>query len=91
MRILSQSVTGDAQVVAGECYFVGAELAHSTDTEMILYNENSSSKTAAKKISTLRVVDEMEYANVMLPMPGLKCDGIYADWTAGVGTVYYYR
>jgi len=91
MRILAKSVTADAQVVAGDCYFVGAELSHTTDTEMILYNENSSSKTAANKLATLKVTEEMQHDSMALPIPGVKCEGIYADWTAGIGTVYYYR
>ena len=91
MRILAVSVTADAQAVAGDCYFVGAELSHTTDTNMILYNENSSSKTAANKLATLVVTDEMQHDSMSIPIPGVKCEGIYADWTAGTGTVYYYR
>ena len=91
MRILAKSVTADAQVVAGDCYFVGAELSHTTDTNMILYNENSSSKTAAKMMATLKVTDEVQHDSMSIPIPGVKCEGIYAAWTAGIGTVYYYR
>lgn len=91
MRILSQTVTADAQVVAGDCYFVGAELSHTTDTNMILYNENTSSKTAGAKLATLNVTEEVMHDFMALPLPGVKCEGIYADWTAGTGTVYYYR
>ncbi len=91
MRILAKSVTADAQVVAGDCYFVGAELSHTTDTNMILYNENGSSKTAAKMMATLKVTDEVQHDSMSIPIPGVKCEGIYADWTAGIGTVYYYR
>jgi len=91
MRILAKSVTADAQVVAGDCYFIGAELSHTTDTNMILYNENGASKTAAKMMATLKVTDEMQHDSMILPTPGIQCEGIYADWTAGTGTVYYYR
>jgi len=91
MRILAKSVTEDAQVVAGDCYFVGAELSHTTDTNMVLYNENGSSKTAEKMMATLKVTDEVQHDSMSIPIPGVKCEGIYADWTAGIGTVYYYR
>lgn len=91
MQLLHATVTADAQVVSGECYFVGAELGHTTDTSLILYNENDNSKTAAQKMATLKTTDETQWVNLSLPLPGIKCSGIYADWTAGLGTVWYYR
>lgn len=94
MQILSATITADAQVHSGECYFVGAEYSTTgcaADKAMIVYNENSASKTAAKKICTLCNSDEVQSDRMVLPLPGIKCEGIYVDWdTAGVGTVYYY-
>lgn len=93
MKILSTSFTGDAQLVGSECYVVGAELNDVTgDAYAILYNEASSAKTAAQIFLTLRVCDETQCANLMFPLPGLKCDGVYVDWngTSAVGTLYYY-
>jgi len=81
------SITADTQVADGECYLYGAELSHSTDTSLIIYNEADSSETAAKKVITLRVSDEMQYACIIFPIP-MRVAGVYADWTAGVGTVY---
>ena len=65
--------------------------ACAADRTMIVYNENTADKTAAKKICTLNISDEVQSDSRMLPMPGIKCEGIYVDWTTdGVGTVYYY-
>lgn len=91
MDIQHVIVTADAQAVAGECYFVGAELAHTTDTSLIIYDENAATKTAAQKFVSLKVTDEMQHDHVMFPIPGKKCSGIYCDWTAGTATVYYYK
>ena len=90
MQILAKSITADVQVHAGECYFVGADLYHTTDDALVIYNEATASKTAAKIIAKPAVTDEMQNCNIMLPLPGIKCEGIYVDWTAGLGTVYYY-
>lgn len=90
MRILTASITADAQVFSGDCYFVGADLYNAGDTSMIVYNENSASKTAAKKIMTIATTDEVQSAHANVPLPGVKCEGIYVDWTAGVGTIYYH-
>ena len=92
MQILHAVVGADAQVVAGECYVVGVSIDDLTgDGLCAFYNENASSKTAAQLFCTLRCTDETQFASMMFPMPGLKCDGVYADWTSGAAYVYYYR
>lgn len=92
MKLLSVVVSADAQAVVGDCYFVGVNLSDQTgDGHVILYNENTSTKTAANALAELRVSDEFQSASLILPLPGIKCEGIYADWTAGVCVVYYYR
>ena len=92
MKILYKTITEDTQVYVGDCYLVGAELTRTaaTDTVMIVYDENDSDKTAAQKVITLVTSDETQGDNRIFPLPGIKCEGIYVDWTAGVGTVYYY-
>jgi len=91
--IIQHAVVGaDAQVVAGDCYVVGFSIDDlAGDGACIFYNENSDSKTAAQIIATMRCTDETQFASLMFPMPGLKCDGVYADWTSGAAYVYYYR
>ena len=93
MQILAQVIGADAQVISGACYFIGAQYTTTgcaADKAMIVYNENSASKTAAKKICTLCNSDEVQSDHLMLPLPGIKCEGIYVDWdTAGVGIIYY--
>jgi len=92
MQIQSVVVSADAQAVTGECYFVGVTISDQTgDGACILYNENDSSKTATKALCEIRASDEMQSNSIILPLPGVKCDGIYADWTAGVTTIFYYR
>jgi hypothetical protein len=92
MKLLSKIITADAQTIEGPCYFVGCNLADQTgDGHVTLYNENTSTKTAAQELCTLRVSDEFQSASMILPLPGIECTGIYADWTAGTCVVYYYR
>lgn len=92
MTILYKTITADAQITTQECYLVGVELSHdAADTSLIIYDEADSSKTAAKKVVTLRTSVEAQDVSRIFPLPGIKCDGLYADWTAGVGTIYYYH
>lgn len=89
MKILHKTITADAAVYVGDCYFIGADLYHTTDTNMIIYNEATATKTAAQIIAKPAVTDEMQNCNITIPLPGIKCEGIYVDWTAGLGTIYY--
>ena len=86
MQILYKTITADTQVHVGECYFVGATVSHTGSTMMTVYDEDASTATAARKLMQLNGTD----VTIMLPLPGVKCTGIYVDWNAGVGTVYYY-
>ena len=91
MVIKYKTITGDGQLLSGECYLVGVELTHTgADTSLIIYDEPTSDKSAGRKVATLRVSEEQLDAVRMFPMPGLKCNGIYADFAAGVGTIWYY-
>lgn len=90
--ILYKTITADTQVTKGECYLVGAELAHDTaDTYMYIYDEPDSTKSASKLALTLKVrYGFRHYDKKIFPMPGIKCNGIYVDYEAGIGTVYYH-
>ena len=93
MKVLYKSITADTQVYVGRCFLVGAELTRTgaTDTTMIIYDEASADKTAAQKVATLNTSDEVQSDRIMFSKdkePELV--GIYVDWTAGVGTIYYH-
>ena len=93
MKILTKSITADAQVVAGECYVVGAELNDLiANAYLELFNEDASTQTAAQLFVTLRASAQYQFTKIMFPLPGLKCDGVYADidGTDAKGTLYYY-
>jgi len=90
MQVLYKTITADTQVATTECYLVGAELSNGSNTSMIVYDEPDSTATAGKKVSTPQVTSYNRQASIVFPMPGVKCDGIYVDWNAGVGTIYYY-
>ena len=88
--ILYKTITANTQITTKECYLVGVELTHSAATILIIYNEDDSGVTATKKVATLRVSAEFQDTHKMFPLPGIRCIGLYADWTAGLGTVYYH-
>ena len=90
MILQYKTVTADAQVVPGECYLMGVELTQNSATSLIIYDEATSDATAAQKVVTLRTSAEFQDAKRTFTFPGIKCVGLYAAWTAGVGTVYYY-
>ena len=91
MVIQYKTITADAQLVSGECYLVAVELTHTgADTTLIIYDEPTNDKSAGRKVATLRVSEEQLDAFREFPMPGIKCNGVYADYTAGLGTIYYY-
>jgi hypothetical protein len=93
MKILTKAITADAQVVAGECYVVGAELNDLIGNAFLeLFDEDASTQTAAQLFVILRASAACQSVNIMFPMPGLKCNGVYADidGTDAAGTLYYY-
>jgi len=87
--MLYKTITEDTLVSNQECFLMGVELAHSSNTDLITYAEASTSATAANKVNTLSVTAYKRHSKIMFPYPGIKVPGIYVDWTAGVGTVYY--
>ena len=92
--ILYATITADTQVTTEECYLVGAEFAYNAGTSatsMTVYDELDSSKSASKIALILRSYVGFKHYDVkMFPEPGIKCNGIYVDWNAGIGTVYYH-
>jgi hypothetical protein len=68
---------------------MGAELAHTSNTSLIVYDEEVGSFTGGQKVTTQQVTAYKRHSKIMFPYPGIKCRGISTDWTAGVGTVYY--
>lgn len=87
---LYKTITANTQVYVGDCYLDGVELSHhSADTILIVYDEPDSTVDAAQKVVTLRTCVEQQDASRMFSNP-IKCTGLYVDWTAGVGTVYYH-
>jgi len=88
MQILCKALVAstDVQVFSGDCYLVGASLHHTGTTDLYVYNENTSTSTAAKRVIALKGTCE----SIMFPLPGIKCEGIYADNGTGTGHVYYY-
>lgn len=87
---LYKTITADTQVATTECYLDGIELSHTANTSMITYDEADSGATAAKKVSTIRCTTYTRQNSIIFPKGGIKCDGIYVDWDAGVGTIYYH-
>ena len=93
MKVLYKSITANTQVYVGKCFLVGAELTRTTGaaTTMIVYDEPDSTVAAAQIVATLNVSPQKQADRIMFPEdkePQLT--GIYVDWTAGVGTVYYH-
>jgi len=87
--MLYKSIIADTQVSTQECWLMGVELAHTANTTLLVYDQESASKTAAQLVSTTSVTAYKRHSKIMFPYPGIKCRGLYADWDAGVGTVYY--
>ena len=87
--MLYKTITADVQISTQECYLMGVELSHTGNTNLIIYDEHDATKTATSKVSTTQVTAYNRQVSIMFPYPGIKCNGLYADWTAGVGTVYY--
>lgn len=88
MNIKYKTITANTQVMSSKCYLMGVELSNATATSLVIYD--SSAGTAGDKVVTLRVSAEFQDAKRKFPLPGIECTGIYAAWTAGVGTVWYY-
>jgi len=91
VNIQYKTITANTQVCASECYLMGVELSNNSATSLIVYDEASATSSADRKVVTLRVSAEFQDAKRKFPLPGIKCDGIYVAWAAGVGTVWYYE
>jgi hypothetical protein len=68
---------------------MGAELAHTGNTAMTVFDEEDTSGTGGQLVTTQQVTAYKRHSQIMYPYPGIKCRGLYAVWAAGVGTVYY--
>ncbi len=90
MDIQYKTITANTQVMSSKCYLMGVELSHSSATSLIIYDEPTASTSADRKVVTLRVSAEFQDAKRTFALPGIECNGIYAAWSAGVGTVWYY-
>lgn len=95
MKVLYKTITDDTQVYVGKCFLVGVELsepAAASAYTMIVYDQATSGKTDAQKVTTLCITAQHQSDRIMFPKdrePELV--GIYVDWTTPcVGTVYYY-
>jgi len=89
--ILYKTITADTQVSSVPCYLVGAELAHATvTTDMKIYDEADNTKTAGERVLTVKVYNGFRHYDSKIFSHPIKCKGIYVDWTAGAGTVYYH-
>jgi len=91
MQLLYKSIATDTQVSTEECWLVGVELSHNDNSSMIVYDEADSTKTAAKKVVNMRVTSFTRQNLIFFPYDGIKCEGIYVDYNAGTGTIYYYK
>ena len=87
--MLYKTITADVQISTQGCWLMGVELSHTGNTNLIIYDEPDAIKTAVKKVTTTQTTAYNRENSIMFPYPGIKCNGLYADWTAGVGTVYY--
>lgn len=87
--MLYKYIAADTQISTQPCFLMGVELAHTGNTSLIVYDQESGSKTAAQKVSTQQTTAYKRHSQIMFPYPGISCRGLYVDWTAGVGTVYY--
>lgn len=86
-KLLYKTITADTQVSTQECYFVGAQIVNTTNTSMVIYDRSSN---AARKIATVKSTTYPEQGSMIFPSGGVHCQGIYVDWDAGTGTVWYH-
>lgn len=87
--MLYKTITENTQVTTQDCWLMGAEMSHTGNTDMKVYNVVAGAAVAANLVSTPRTTAYSRHACIVFPYPGIKCNGIWADWTAGVGTIYY--
>lgn len=87
--MLYKTITANTQVSTQECYLMGVELSHTSNTDLKIYDIKDTTAVAANLVSTPRVTTYNRQSSIMFPYPGIKCSGLWADWTAGVGTVYF--
>ena len=90
MKILYKTITVDTQVSTQECWLVGVELNHTGNCTMTVYDEADSGVTAARTVVTMKCSSYVRQNSILFPRKGVHCEGIYVNWDAGVGTIYYH-
>ena len=86
-RILCKVITTNTQVSTQPCFLIGASLEHTGTTDLEIYDEADAGGNTARQVIALKGSNTV---SVILPMPGIKCEGIYVKYAAGTGIVYYY-
>lgn len=86
-RILYAVITANTQVSTQPCWLIGASLEHTGTTDLEIYDEADAGGNTARQVIALKGSNTV---SVILPMPGIKCEGIYAKYFAGSGRVFYY-
>lgn len=87
---LYKTILADTQISTTECYLDGIELSHTSNTDMKVYDITNITAVAGNLVSTPRVTAYNRQCSITFPKGGIKMSGIWCDWTAGVGTVYYH-
>ena len=87
-----KSITADVQVCNKPCWLIYASLYADAKTNMKVYDEvKDGALTATLLLDTLAVDDANgdPTDRAQYPRPVFMKNGIYVDWTAGVGTIVY--
>ena len=86
-----KTITADTQVCSKPCWIIYASLYADAKTLMIIYDEATSSATAAQKFDTLAVDDANgdPTDRAQYPKRIFMKKGIFVKWAAGIGTVVY--
>ena len=87
---LYKTITVDTQISTTECYLDGIELSNTSNTNMKVYDITNVTPVAGNLVSTTQTTAYNRQCSITFPKGGIKMQGIWVDWTAGTGTVYYH-
>ncbi len=87
---LYKTILANTQISTTECYLDGIELSHTSNTNMKVYDITNITAVAGNLVSTTQTTAYNRQNSITFPPGGIKMQGIWVDWTAGVGTIYYH-
>jgi len=92
MKNLYKDITASTQVSTQTCYLDGfVVMGGSSNGAIEIFDEDDTGATADRLVMDTKCSSWNRMNAIILPEPGIKCEGLYVKVNTGWGTIYYYH